>query len=115
VTLASLPTPFFGREDDLVQVAGLLGTPGCRLLTLVGPGGAGKTRLALRAAARAAESGAFAHGVHFVPLQPLASAELIAPGVAEALRLTRAGASDPPARLSDALAGRGAAPLRASG
>ena len=106
MTLAPLPTPFFGREDDLVQVAGLLGTPGCRLLTLVGPGGTGKTRLALRAAARVAESGAFVHGVHFVPLQPLASAELIAPAVADALRLTLAGASDPLARLSDALAAR---------
>ena len=86
MTLASLPTPFFGREDDLVQVAGLLGTPGCRLLTLVGPGGAGKTRLALRAAARAAESGAFAHGVHFVPLQPLASAEPDRKAFAETFR-----------------------------
>lgn len=108
MSLPSLPTPFFGREDDLARVAGLLGTLGCRLLTLVGPGGTGKTRLALRAAARAAEAGAFVHGVHFVPLQPLASAELIAPAVADALQLSRAGASDPLTRLSDALAGRSA-------
>ena len=50
-------TPFVGREADLAELAGLLATPACRLLTLVGPGGVGKTRLALRAAARGARRG----------------------------------------------------------
>lgn len=43
-------TPFVGREEGLVQLARLLDDPDCRLLTLIGPGGIGKTRLAIQAA-----------------------------------------------------------------
>src|SRR5262245_46627776 len=48
--LPSQPTPFIGRKSELAQIAGRLNDPACRLLTLVGAGGIGKTRLALRAA-----------------------------------------------------------------
>ena len=48
--LPSQPTPFIGREDELAEITNLLATPACRLLTLTGPGGIGKTRLALEAA-----------------------------------------------------------------
>lgn len=84
-TLPSLPTPFIGREQELTEFANLLATPDCRLLTLTGPGGMGKTRLALEVAR--SQAGQYAHGVHFVALQPLASPDLIAPAIIAALGL----------------------------
>jgi predicted ATPase/class 3 adenylate cyclase len=81
-----LPVPltaFIGRRRELSGVLEQLS--GSRLLTLTGPGGAGKTRLALRAAAEAAAS--FPDGVHFVPLEGLRDPGLLAPAVAAALRL----------------------------
>jgi predicted ATPase len=79
------PTPFIGREATLTEVVDRLQNPDCRLLTLVGPGGSGKTRLALEAAA--AQLDHYTHGVYFVSLAPLQSAEAIAPTVADALGL----------------------------
>jgi predicted ATPase/DNA-binding SARP family transcriptional activator len=81
--LPTQPTPFVGRETVLAQIGERLGDPDCRLLTLVGPGGSGKTRLALEAAGAQLEN--FQHGVFFVSLAPLRSAEAIAPTVAEAV------------------------------
>src|SRR3712207_5633490 len=74
------PTTFVGREAEVAALAQLLAEPDCRLVTIVGPGGSGKTRLALTAAARAAP--AFADGVAFVPLQPVDSAEALPPAIA---------------------------------
>src|SRR5205085_709141 len=68
-------TPLIGRETELAQLADRLEQRDCRLLTLVGPGGIGKTRLALQAAADLAAS--FRDGVTFVPLAPLSGAELL--------------------------------------
>ena len=48
--LPTQSTPFIGRASELTEITQLLADPACRLLTLVGPGGIGKTRLALRAA-----------------------------------------------------------------
>ena len=65
----NLPAPrtsFVGRSKELEEIDRRLEDPDCRLLTLVGPGGVGKTRLALEAAARRLDR--YAHGVHFVPL-----------------------------------------------
>jgi predicted ATPase/DNA-binding SARP family transcriptional activator len=59
-------TPFIGRESELAQIAERLASPECRLLTLVGPGGMGKTRLALAAAEAQLET--FRDGVRFVSL-----------------------------------------------
>ena len=50
--LPALLTSFVGRENELTHVADLLATPACRLLTLIGSGGVGKTRLAIEAASR---------------------------------------------------------------
>jgi predicted ATPase/DNA-binding SARP family transcriptional activator len=77
------PTPFVGRGPELAEITALLSDVGCRLLTLVGPGGVGKTRLALQAAAKVVP--AFAHGVRFVPLAPVESARFLVPTMAEAL------------------------------
>jgi predicted ATPase len=83
----NLPAPstsFVGRASELDEIDRLLEDPDCRLLSLVGPGGAGKTRLALEAAARRIER--YAHGVHFVPLVSVASPEFLAPAVAESIQ-----------------------------
>jgi predicted ATPase/DNA-binding SARP family transcriptional activator len=77
------PTPFVGREALLAEIEERLLDPDCRLLTLVGPGGSGKTRLAVEAAA--AQRYAFDHGVFFVNLAPLQSAVAIVPTIAQAL------------------------------
>ena len=74
------PTSFIGREAEITEITALLDDSACRLLTLVGPGGIGKTRLAIEVAARKLD--AFPNGVFFVPLQPLTSHEHIVPAVA---------------------------------
>ena len=66
-------TMFIGREAELTDITALLTDPHCRLLTLVGPGGCGKTRLAIEAL-RLLE---VVDGAHFVPLQPLQSADQV--------------------------------------
>jgi predicted ATPase len=66
-------TPFLGRERELEEVVDLLAST--HLLTLTGPGGTGKTRLALQAAAEASES--FPDGVYWVPLAPLRDPALV--------------------------------------
>ncbi len=79
------PTPFVGRESELDDVHALLTEPGSRLVTLTGPGGTGKTRVALEAATRAAES--FPDGIYWVPLAPLRDESLLAATFIQALEL----------------------------
>ncbi|MCJ7548151.1 MAG: tetratricopeptide repeat protein, partial [Anaerolineae bacterium] len=91
------PTPFVGRREELADVASLLANPDCRLLTLVGAGGMGKTRLALAAAERQLGRPAdvplpdgpsyafFCHGVYFVPLVTVETAVALIPAVADVL------------------------------
>jgi predicted ATPase/DNA-binding XRE family transcriptional regulator len=102
--LPGVATPLLGREAELAELAGLLANPSCRLLTIVGPGGIGKTRLAIEAAARYASSrqptGA---GVGFVALASVASPALLAPAIANALGLAPSAAADPLAHLREAL------------
>jgi hypothetical protein len=66
--LSVQPTPFIGRERELAGIISHLYDPTCRLLTLVGPGGIGKTRLALQVVqtlkSDLSEAGHFAHGIH---------------------------------------------------
>jgi hypothetical protein len=79
--LPLMPSPFVGRRRELGEVARLLATS--RLVTLVGPGGAGKTRLALEAAAGAVD--AFHDGVFFVDLAPLTEAAQVVSRVVASL------------------------------
>jgi non-specific serine/threonine protein kinase len=76
-------TRLIGRERDLDALAGQLTDPGTRLITIVGPGGVGKTRLALAAAAFTAD--AFADGVRFVQLAPVRDPALVLAALAQAL------------------------------
>ncbi len=66
---AHTTTLFLGRSREIEELGALLDNPSCRLLTLVGPGGIGKTRLAMEVASRKRE--AFPDGLFFVPLAPL--------------------------------------------
>ena len=81
--LPTQPTPLVGRERELIGLAELLGNEQVRLVTLTGPGGTGKTRLALQAAADAIEG--YANGASFVNLAPLTDAELVVPTIAQTL------------------------------
>lgn len=72
VQIPAQPTPFVGRESELLSISEYLQDEHCRLLTLVGPGGVGKTRLAMEAARNAAVD--YLDGAIFVPLAGLTSA-----------------------------------------
>jgi predicted ATPase/transcriptional regulator with XRE-family HTH domain len=79
------PTPFIGRRHEVADVARLLGHDGVRLLSLTGPGGVGKTRLAFRVAEEVANR--FPDGIAVVPLAPLTDPALVASAVALAANL----------------------------
>jgi predicted ATPase/class 3 adenylate cyclase/Tfp pilus assembly protein PilF len=76
-------TGLIGREREVTEVCTLLRTPAVRLLTLSGPGGSGKTRLALQAAAELLDN--FPDGVFFVNLAPISAPELVAGAITQTL------------------------------
>jgi predicted ATPase/tetratricopeptide (TPR) repeat protein len=82
-------TPLLGREREAAAVEDLVVREGARLVTLTGPGGVGKTRLAVEAARRVGPG--FADGVRFVELASVSSADLVAAAVATGLGLTTTG------------------------
>src|SRR6266545_4062733 len=90
-------TPLIGREGELAQLAERLEDRNCRLLTLIGPGGIGKTRLALQIASGL--RGSFRDGVYFVPLAALNAADMLVPAIASALGFALHGLADPKAQL----------------
>ena len=118
VPIISLPTPealekpplrilplmwtrFFGRETESAALCKLLADPDMRLVTITGPGGAGKTRLAAETAKRLA--GSFPGPVCFVPLADIRSAGLLLDTIASSLRLPTADTAGPLDRIAEAL------------
>ncbi len=97
--LPIFPTPLIGREGELGSLSQLLRGPQCRLLTLVGPGGIGKTRLAIETASQLQD--VFTDGVHFVPLASVNATDFIVPVIADSVGFAfqGAGSTDPKMQL----------------
>jgi len=94
--LPGQPTPFIGREQELAELAGLLGGGNGRLITIVGPGGMGKTRLALALAeqmlaSQSADNFPFSDGIYFINLVPLSDVVHIIPTLAESVNFSLQG------------------------
>jgi predicted ATPase/transcriptional regulator with XRE-family HTH domain len=106
INLPILPTPLIGRQHEVEELSRLLRDPQCRLLTLVGPGGIGKTRLAIETASHI--QGDFADGVYFTPLAPVNSTRFILPVIADAVGFGFQGANpvDPKTQLFSFLNGK---------
>ncbi len=95
------PTAFIGRGKEIAESGKLLADPACRLLTLIGPGGIGKTRLALQLGTMSSDD--FDRGSFVVYLQSLRSAELFVPAVADALGFSLTGQEPPLVQLGQYL------------
>jgi predicted ATPase/DNA-binding SARP family transcriptional activator len=95
-------TPLVGRREELEQLTALLQDPTRRLVTLVGPGGIGKTRLALQVASQVvaqAPPDRFRHGVYLAALASVPSADALLPAVAGAIGYTFREGVDPRQQL----------------
>jgi predicted ATPase len=90
-------TPFVGRGAEVAEIERLLGSDDCRIVTVCGPGGVGKTRFALEAAARVEDR--FADGAAFIPLHTLSESSPLFGTIAERLHVPSAEGSDVRARL----------------
>jgi predicted ATPase/DNA-binding CsgD family transcriptional regulator len=90
--LSAESNPFIGRSRELDELTKLLIDPNCRLITLVGPGGSGKTRLAIEATRENASR--FADGVYFVGLQPVSSSEFLISSISDALQYSVRGTDE---------------------
>src|SRR5262245_45101918 len=89
--------PFVNRVSEIEEIMQRLTSADCDLLTLMGPGGIGKTRLATQVAANCADQ--FDDGIYFVPLQPLDSPEFMIFAIADALRFSFSPGAEPKQQL----------------
>jgi serine/threonine protein kinase/predicted ATPase len=107
-------SPFIGRQAELERLAGLLADPALRLVTILAPGGMGKSRLAVEAARRLTHGEAplhrseaceelFAHGIYFVELAPLGSSDFLVATLADALGLSFHPGAEPKEQVVDHL------------
>ncbi len=87
-------TSFVGRDSDLIKVRTYLDDPKCRLLTLVGPGGIGKTRLALEAVKPVITQ--YKQGIYFIALAPLQFVQTVVPTIVQILNLSFTDEGPPP-------------------
>lgn len=97
-------TPLIGRESELATLQQMLADPQYRLITLVGPGGSGKTRLAIEAARN--PGSVFIHGVVFVPMANVNSVDLVVPTIANAMNIKCNDAWEPEKQLLCHLRGK---------
>ena len=93
-----------GRDQDVIAVAELITSPEVSVVTLVGPGGTGKTRLSLAIAAKTLSS--FADGASFVDLSALSDASLVIPSIAQSLSLRETPGRSLEESLADHLASK---------
>jgi predicted ATPase len=93
--LPSQLTSFIGRDLELLEIARVLAQPDGRLLTLHGPGGIGKTRLAIQAAFEQLQGNSFVDGIFFIPLDTVASREQLPTRIADVLELALQGTRTP--------------------
>jgi predicted ATPase/DNA-binding winged helix-turn-helix (wHTH) protein len=107
--LPVLRTGFVGREKETAAARELLLRPDVRLVTVTGPGGIGKTRLAVEVASALHQE--FPGGIHFVPLAPLSDPGLIAAVIVQALGMRGAGGQSPLEILRESLRNSVSAPM----
>ena len=99
-TLPVLKSPLVGRQDELTLINTYLADDACRMLTLLGTGGTGKTRLALETAHAHHKRRQFGDGVYFSPLDALDDIKFVPTSVAEALNLNLTGQEKPIVQIS---------------
>ena len=92
-------TGFVGRQKDVAAAQELLLRPEVRLVTVTGPGGIGKTRLAVEVGSSLVEH--FPGGIYFVPLSPVSDPDLIVPVIVQTLGIREAGGKPPLETLKD--------------
>ncbi|MEZ4732371.1 MAG: tetratricopeptide repeat protein [Caldilineaceae bacterium] len=103
-SLPILAEPFIGRQREVAELMHTVRTPNCRLLTITGLGGMGKTYLAVEAARKLESARDFIHGVYFVPLEGVQSGERVPEAILQALKVVLPGQDDLLAALCNYLA-----------
>ena len=88
----TLTTPFVGRTREITEISQLIKNPDHHIITLLGPGGAGKTRLAIEVGQKLADD--FNDGVTFIPLESVEDPDLVPSEIAEALNFPMSGGQD---------------------